>query len=298
MEGRRIVQAVQKHSRICQVGTQRRSTEAYRKLAEAVQSGKIGKVTVARAYRLSNMWPKGIGKADNADPPSTLNWDLWLGPRPKRPFNPNIAPYKFRWWLQYSSQLANWGVHYFDAMRWVTGDKAPCSISAHGGKFAVDDDRTVPDTLEAICEMPSGRLFTFGQYEASGNPAMRSGEIEFRGTLGTVYSSAQGYEVVPEHGGQFQEPKPRMEPAKIRTNDGDSTANHVRNFLDCVKSRTRCNADVEEGHRSTTFSLLVNIALATRSRIDWDADKERITNNEEANKLLHYEYREPWRLPA
>jgi predicted dehydrogenase len=297
-EGRKMVEAVRKYDRVCQVGTHRRSTEAYAKLADLVQSGRIGKVTVARAYRLSNMWPDGMGKAVNSEPPAHLDWDMWLGPRPKRPFNENIAPYKFRWWHLYSSQVANWGVHYFDVMRWVLGDKGPCSVSAHGGKFAIDDDRTVPDTLESISEMPTGRFYIFGQYEASGNPALRSGEVEFRGTIGTAYSHRKGFEVVPEKGGQFQDRKPRMEPVMVKTSDGDPTVNHVRNFLDCVKSRKRPNADIEDGHRSTSISLLVNIAWLTRSRIEWDADKERITNNADANKLLHYEYRKPWKLPS
>jgi predicted dehydrogenase len=176
------------------------------------------------------------------------------------------------------------------------GETAPTSISAHGGKFAIDDDRTIPDTMEVIFEMASGRLILFGQYEASGNPAMRSGEIEFRGTLGTAYSSQQAFEIVPERGGQFQDREPRMEAMDVKKNEGNLTVLHARNFLDCVRSRERPNADVEEGHRSTTFSLLANIALATRARLEWDAERERFTNNRRANSMLQYGYRRPWRL--
>jgi len=298
-EGRKMVEAARRYKRVVQVGTQRRSCESYWRLVDLVQSGKVGKVTVARAYRLSNMYPDGIGKMKDTEPPEDLDWDMWLGPRPKRPFRENIAPYKFRWWKLYSSQVANWGVHYFDAIRWVVGDVAPASVSAHGGKFAVDDDRTIPDTMEVIFETASGRLILFGQYEASSNTAFpKSGEIELRGTLGTVYVNSRGFEIVPERGGQFQDPKPRMKPMKVVTSEsGDPTGNHVRNFLDCVKSRKRPNADVEEGHRSTIFSHLANIALATRSRIEWDWKREIITNNRSANKLLDYKRRKPWRLP-
>ena len=87
-----------------------------------------------------------------------------------------------------------------------------------------------------------------------------------------------------------------MEPQKVRATDGDLTEQHIRNFLDCIKSRNKPTADVEDGHRSTTFSHLANIALETKSRIEWDAERERITNNEAANELLHYEYRAPWKL--
>ena len=297
-EGRRMVAAARRNKRVVQVGTHRRSSQLYADLARLVQAGTVGKVTVARAYRLSNMWPTGMGKAKQTDPPKDLDWDLWLGPRPARPYQPNVAPYKFRWWRLYSSQAANWGVHYLDAIRWVTGEVAPASVSAHGGRFAVDDDRTIPDTMEATFEFASGRLAIFGQYEASGNRAMRSGEVELRGTLGTVYVSGGSFEILPERGGQFQSREPRMEPVKQRARGGnaDLTTLHARNFLDCIRSRKRPNADIEIGHRSTTFSLLANIALATRSRLAWDAQAERITHPAEANTHLHYEYRKPWVL--
>jgi len=296
VEGRKMVEAVRRNNRVCQVGTHRRSSELYKQLVEMVRGGKIGKVTVARAYRLSNMYPNGMGVAADSEPPKGLAWDMWLGPRPLRPFNKNIHPYKFRWWRLYSSQLGNWGVHYFDAMRWMVGEIAPSSLSAHGGKFAVRDARTIPDTLEVTYEFASGMLMLFGQYEASGNPAMAYGETELRGTQGTLYTGSSTFKIIPERGGQFEDSKPRMEPMEGKSSQGDPTNAHIRNFLDCMRSRKQCNADIESGHRSTTFSLLGNIALATKSRIEWDWKHERITNNEEANKLLHYEYRKPWKL--
>ncbi|HUT90639.1 MAG TPA: Gfo/Idh/MocA family oxidoreductase [Thermoguttaceae bacterium] len=297
-EGRRMVEAARRNKRVVQVGTHRRSSELYARLADFVQSGKVGKVTVSRAYRLSNMYPTGIGRMKPEPPPKDLNWDMWLGPRPERPYQANIAPYKFRWWQLYSSQMGNWGVHYLDAIRWVTGEQAPSSVCAMGGRFAVDDDRTVPDTLEVVFEFASGRLAVFGQYEASGNPAFPRGEIEIRGTQGTVYVDTKGFEVVPERGGQFQDREPRMEPMEVKAqgNNAGLTALHARNFLDCIKSREKPHADVEIGHRSTSFSLMANISLATKARLDWDVTKERFTNNDEANGLLHYEYRKPWKL--
>ena len=298
LEGRKMVEAAERYNRVIQVGLHRRSSRSYRQVIDRVEGGKIGKVTVARAYRISNMYPMGIGIYADSAPPKVLDWDLWLGPRRRRPYKDNIALYKFRWWQSYSSQMANWGVHYCDAMRWVLKEQAPVSISAHGGRFAVDDDRTVPDTMEVIFELASGALLIFGQYEASGGPALVDGEIEFRGTLGNLYSgtSGTGYKIVPSKGGQFQDGSPKIKPEQGKRVDGDLTAQHIRNFLDCVKSRQRTNCDMETGHRSTTFALLANIALATKSRIEWDPKKERIIDNREANGLLHYEYRKPWKL--
>jgi predicted dehydrogenase len=296
-EGRAMVDAARKYDRIVQVGTHRRSSRMFAQLAELVHSGAIGKVTVARASFTSNMWPKGIGHEPETDPPAGLDWDMWLGPRPARPFQATIMPYKFRWFHLYSSQMANWGVHYFDAIRWLTGELAPASVSAHGGRYAIDDDRTIPDTSETIFEHTSKMLTLFSVHEANGQPVVgRGAEIELRGTIGTLYAATNRYEIVPERGGAFQDSKPRRKPETVKSTDGDLDQQAARDFLDCIKSRRRPNADIEEGHRSTTFSHLANIALATRQRLDWDAQAERFTNCEAANELLHYEYRKPWSL--
>lgn len=296
VEGRKMIEAARRTKRVVQVGLQRRSSGIYAELGRVIGAGLIGKVTLAQAHRINNMWPKGIGRAPDGPPPADLDWNMWLGPRPRRPFNPNIAPYKFRWWQAYSSQVGNWGVHYFDALRWVLGERAPVSVSAHGGRFALDDDRDIPDTMEVIFEFASGRLLTFGQYEASGVPALRSGEVELRGTLGTIYAGSSGYEVIPDQGGQFQDWKPRIEARKVSRRDGNLDDRHMANFLQCVKTRERPACDVEDGHLSTVFAHLANISLATRSRIEWDQQHERITNNRAANTLLHYRYRGPWKL--
>ncbi|HLW66778.1 MAG TPA: Gfo/Idh/MocA family oxidoreductase [Gemmataceae bacterium] len=296
-EGRRMVEVARETKRVVQVGTHRRSSRLYAKLANEMQGGKIGKVTVSRCYRLSDMYPDGIGKAEPTDSPKNLNWDMWLGPRPERKFQATIHPYKFRWHELYSSQMGNWGVHYLDAIRWLTGEEAPSAVVAVGGRYAIDDDRTIPDTMEAVFEFASGRMAIFGQYEASQLPALTKGEVELRGTLGALYISEREYEVMPEKLGQFQTPKsPRAKAEKGTADDGDLTVQHARNFIDCVKSREKPNADVEIGHRSTTMSLLANIALKTKMRLEWDAKKEMVTNCPQANELLHYEYRKPWKL--
>jgi hypothetical protein len=111
-----------------------------------------------------------------------------------------------------------------------------------------------------------------------------------------MYIGDPGYQILPERGGQFQTAAPRMEEVRESTPDGNLTDQHTQNFLDCIRSREHPTADVEIGHRSTTFSHLANISLQTRLRIEWDAERERITNSEQSNRLLHYEYRKPWTL--
>ncbi|MFP6583012.1 MAG: Gfo/Idh/MocA family oxidoreductase, partial [Candidatus Hydrogenedentota bacterium] len=143
VEGRRMVEAARRNECIVQVGTHRRSSPVYANLAKIVQDGTIGHVTLSRAYHLSNMYPNGIGRSKPSDPPADLDWDMWLGPRAMRPYQDNICPYKFRWWDGFSSQIANNGIHYLDAIRWITGEEAPTSVCAMGGHFIVDDDRTI-----------------------------------------------------------------------------------------------------------------------------------------------------------
>lgn len=296
-EGRRMVEVARSTNRVVQVGIHRRTCHLFMQAREYLSREPLGKICVGRCARLSNMYPNGIGREPDCDPPEGLNWDLWLGPRPYRPFNPGIAPYNFRWHKEFSSQLANWGVHYFDAFRMVLNEGVPTSICAIGGQYVVNDTRDIPDTMEVIYEFPAGRLVTFSQYESSGNPNTRLGAmVELRGTQGTMFLNERGYEVLPERGGQFQSSEPRMEPVKVEGSEGDVTTQHIRNFLDCVKSREQPTCDIEEGHRSTTMALLAQISLEVRARIEWDPVREQITNLPAANDLLHYEYRAPWKL--
>lgn len=297
-EGRRMIEVAAQTGRVVQVGLQRRSSEVYLGLPELIQGGAVGKVTVCRAYRVSNMAPTGIGRKSPQDPPADLDWNLWLGPRPWRPYQINIHPYRFRWWQDYSSQVGNWGVHYFDVIRWLIGERAPRFVSAVGGRYAIEDDRTIPDTLEVTFEFPGGGLLVFGQYEACGGEVAQ-GEIEIRGTRGnllvsTVYEKGAGYRIEPSPAGQFGAPDPVRE-HRLVTEETDSTPNHVRNFLDCVRTRQTPACPLEEGHRSTTFALLANIALATGSRLEWDAENEQVIQPAEANQWLSYQYRDPWR---
>ncbi len=298
-EGRRMVEAQRRTGRVVQVGLNRRGAPVYQKLVPLVQGGLIGKVTMARAYRVSDMHPRGIGRLRPEEPPPGFDWDLWLGPRAFRPYQYNIAPYLFRWWKDYSSQMGNWGVHYMDVIRWLIGERAPVAVSAHGGRFAVDDDRTIPDTMEVTFELGSGALVVFGIYEAGGADPVAGGEIELVGTKGTLVASEDGYVVRPARPGQFQDWKALVEPQEEKEAGGessDSTARLVRNFLDCVKARSTPWCPLEEGHRSTSFAHLANIALETRSRLEWDPEAERVRGNPAANALLRYEYRKPWTL--
>src|SRR5215467_1936272 len=254
VEGRKMVEAAARTRRVSQVGTQRRSTASLKEAADFVRSGGIGKVTVAKSWHIGNEWPNGIGNPPDGDPPSPQEWDRWLGPAPKVPYNKNRAYYKFRWFYNYSGgQLTNYGVHNIDMMRWCLGFEYPRRVTALGGKYVMQDNREIPDTLEVIWEY-DGTLMTFAQYDASAAKANLAGaEIELRGTKGTMYLIGGRWQVLPEKVTDLsffaRTPLDRESEKAYRTqrktlieprSNGkgvESTQAHARNFLDCVKSR-------------------------------------------------------------
>lgn len=305
-EGRMMVNAQKKTGRVAAVGLNRRGNGVYQKLAnEVMPSGKLGKISVASAFRINNQSPDGIGKMQAEAPPAGLDWDMWIGPQKERPFQYNIAPYTFRWWSDYSSQMGNWGVHFLDVIRWMLGEKAPVAISAVGGNYMIDDDRTIPDTMQVTFEFGSGAIATFCIYEASSGGLFDYGEVQLRGTKGTLFADESGYKIVPVHPGQFQKWKSPDIAEEFKWKDvadlGDgsnsnSTQVLVRDFLKCVRTKGAPLCPLEEGHRSTSFAHLANIALKTKMRLEWDPEAERFTNSKEANDMLHYQYRSSWKL--
>jgi len=298
-EGREMINAQKKYGKVCAVGLNRRGSPIYQELVQKVQEGVIGKVTTARAQRTSNMFPNGIGIQRPAAPPKDFDWNMWLGPRAFRPYQYNMAPYFFRWWKEYSSQMGNWGVHYMDVIRWMIGESAPVAITATGGKYAVQDDRNIPDTMEVLFEMPSKAIIKFSIHEANGGGGITGGEVELNGSKGNLIASQNGYEITPSRSGQFQSWDKLVAPSDKKLDgigSNNSTVNLIRNFLDCIKTGQEPICTLEEGHRSTSFAHLANISLELGQRIEWDPIQEKITNNEKANYFLHYQYRAPWKL--
>ncbi len=313
-EGRKMVEAAERYRRVSQTGIHRRSAKFLKEAVDYVKSGELGHVTMACAYHIVNEWPLGIGKPAPGPAPNEEEWDRWLGPAPKVPYNSNRMYYNFRWFFHYSGgQLTNMGVHYMDMMRWALDKGAPEAVTAMGGKWAMEDDREIPDTLEVLWRFEGGTMFRFTQVNANaaaGN--VQNSEMELRGTKGTMYLHGNRWEVVPEkisdHARPVRTPIGRdaqrelersgrsaqIQPKVVKGNAG--TEFHTRNFLDCVKSREKCNCDVLTGHISTSATILGNIALKTKSYLEWDARAEQFTNNAAANQYLKYDYRPPYKL--
>lgn len=314
-EGRAIVAAEQKYGRIVQVGIHRASSDFCNEAAELIRNGAIGKVTVARAFHIQNEWPLGIGRPENGDPPEGFDWNAWLGPAPLQPYNLNRSFYRFRWFYDFSGgQVTNMGVHYLDVIQQALGESAPRSVTALGGKIVDFDNREIPDTLEVIWQYPSGTLVTFSQFNTSSPPAThRNCEVEFRGTTGTLYLFGNGYEIVPEvvTPNEFaaRTPLDRQRERGWRTgarpmikpqagSGHQETSAHARNFLDSVRSRKPPACPAERGHRSTSATLIANIALRTGRLLTWDATAEKFESAPEADAMLRCTYRPPYLFPT
>ena len=305
-EGRRMIEVERETGRIGAVCLNRRGSTVFRKLVSRVRDGAIGTVVMGCARRISSMFPEGIGNVVPENPPPDFDWDMWLGPRAAVPYRFNIAPYRFRWWADYSSQMGNWGVHYLDVIRWAMNEDAPVRVSAAGGNLVLRDDRTIPDTMVATFQFRSGALAQFEIIESAGGQGINGGEIELRGSKGVLFASQDRYRVVPASRGQFQTWDSLIEPEEYNIEGKqsfgdlgikeDSTAILIDDFLDCVTTRKSPLCTLEDGHRSTLFAHLANIALVTGTQLEWDPEQETITNSEAANARCHYAYREPWTL--
>lgn len=291
-EGRAVVNAARTNKRVVQVGTQQRSGAHFRRAVEIVQSGKIGKVAVVKCWKLSNSAPDGIGNPPDCDPPDGLDWNMWLGPAPMRPYNPNRCIYNFRvFWDYAGGMLTNWGTHLIDTVHWVMSVDAPLAAAVSGGKYVLKDNSETPDTIEAVFEYPGFVLvFSYRNFNAHPPGASRDHCMEFYGSDGTLILDRDGFRIYPE--GE------RMRDADVELESGGSKQYepHVRNFLDCIKSREMPVSDVEIGHRSSSAPTLGNISLKVGRKIYWDREKEQIIGDDEASKLLSRPYRKPWSL--
>jgi predicted dehydrogenase len=304
-EGRKMAQAARNYNRVVQVGTQQRSGDHYQKAAEIIRGGQLGKITFVRTWNFGNQTPGGIGNPPDTNPPDGLDWDMWLGPAPMRRFNQNrfgVHPDRwssFRWFWDYAGgMMTDWGVHHLDIVQMVMGVEAPVAITAMGGKLALNDNRETPDTLMVTYEYPSektgaekngGFVCTYENRECNGQGWNGQGYgILIHGADATLYINREYFEITPEGGRN-------VEARRVKNENRQGEA-HVRNFLDCVKSRQSPTSDIEIGHRSTTTCLLGNVALRSGRRIVWNAKTEKIEGDGVASKYLSREYRRPWKL--
>ena len=297
-EGHLMRDAARKYNRVVQVGTQNRSKEHYAKAIEYVASGKLGKICMINTWECQ-VRPT-IGRPPGSDPPSTVDYDVWLGPAPKKPFNSNRFHYTWRFFWDYcNTELGNQGVHMIDVALW--GIQAlrglenclPTHVSNNGGIYWLDDAKEVPDMQVVTYDYGSFLLTWELRSFARHHPidGVREG-IGFHGVDATLIVDHTGWRVYPKGRGEVMEVK-----AEGTNASGEGVGEHERNFMDCIKSRKRPNADVEIGRLATTICHLGNISYRLGRDIRFDPKTETFGNDKAANAYLKKEYRKPYELP-
>ncbi len=289
-EGRAMVTAARRFNRVVQMGSQWRSCNHIIEAAEFVKSGKLGKVTMVRAWAWLE-WQPTMGRPADGTPPAGVDYDRWLGPAPKRPFNQNRFHYNFRWFWDYAGGLmTDWGVHLLNMALMGMPVEPPRTACSSGGIHVQADMRETPDSQVAVYEFP-GYLLVWEHKSGLGVGLNgRSWGVSWSGTEGTILLNSDGYELV------IEKTKANLEPAKVKPS-GAPHPQHVRNFLDCVKSRQRPVLDVELGHHVSTVAHLGNLAYRSGHKLIWDPVKEKVANHRDADQLVGTPYRAPWKLP-
>ena len=318
-EGAQLVAAAKKYNRIVQHGTQSRSGSALREAVNHMRSGLIGDVYMARA--LCYKWRDTIGKAQPEPVPSGVDYDLWTGPAPMKPFTKNRFHYNWHWiWDTGNGDIGNQGVHEMDIARWGLGVGLPNRVSAVGGHFMFDDDQQTPNTLNCTFEfdLPGGKrqMLEFGvrhwitNHEAGvGTPEFGSEgvpqaglapKLQFGGsdTIGNLFYGSKGYLAIAGYDsyrtwlGRKQEPGP----------SGHGGETHFANFIECVRNHNPAglNAPIEEGYLSAGLVHLANVSYRLQRSLKVDPQSGEVIGDEEANRMLRdgdRGYRAPFVVP-
>jgi predicted dehydrogenase len=289
-----MVAAAKRYNSIVQIGQWQRSDPHWIDAVDFVRSGKLGKIRLVRVFSYQG-WCPSIPVLPDEPVPEGVDYDMWLGPATRRPFNRNRFHFTFRWFWDYAGGLmTDWGVHLLDFALFGMDVTAPKSIMAMGGKYGYPDDACeTPDSLQTIYEFDGFNILWDHAIGIDDGGYGRNHGLGFVGENGTLVVDRSGWEVIPEIVKEDQ----RMEAVPLQKGKKLGLTNHVRNHLDCIVARNpNTNASVEIGAHIAKFSHLGNIAYRTRSKLVWDG--KRFTNNDSANEYLIPEYRSPWKLPS
>lgn len=292
-EGRLMVEAARRNRRIVQVGTQSRSAPHIQKAMQLLRDGAIGEVLSAKAW--NSQLRGNIGKVPPSNPPPRLDFDLWLGPAPVVPYQSNLLPSIWRWRYAFGTgDIGNDGVHEIDIARWGLGVQThPTRIAAMGGKYFFDDDQEFADTQYISYEyrLPGAHMKQLVYEQRIWSPYVQEGHEN-----GNAFYGTKGLLILGKQSG-WQLFGPRNELKEKSASRLDSSPHH-RNFLDCIKSGERPNADIEIGHLSASLSHLGNIATRVGRLLNFDPKSEQVIGDDEANHLVRRTYREGhWAVP-
>jgi predicted dehydrogenase len=296
-EARQIVAAARKYNRIVQMGSQSRSNTALQEAMQKMKDGLIGDVYHARG--LCYKWRDTIGRKPDEAVPAGVDYDLWLGPAPKRAFSQNRFHYNWHWnWDYGNGDIGNQGIHEMDIARWGLGVKYPTKVSAIGGHFMFDDDQETPNTLAVAYEFDEGgkkKMMTFEVRHWMTNHEADIHEFDTSvksNTVGNLFYGSNGYLAIDGYTKYYSYIGKQAEPGPARKDGGD----HFANFLTAVRSQTRgeLNAEIEEGAISTALVHLGNISYRLGRSVHFDAASYSCVGDKEANAMFSREYRKPF----
>lgn len=294
-EGPKMVEAARKYKRVVQAGTMQRSGGFFQKAREIVKRGDLGEISFCRTFQSSMSKKEGWGNPPDSDPPAGLDWDLWLGPAPKRPFNANrwgVEPGRwstFRYFWDYAGgAMTDWGVHLLDIVQFAFDEAMPTSVAAQGGKFYVQDNTETPDTMLVTYRYP-GFVGSYESRTANTFPMYdKTYGTSFHGTEATLMVNRDGYWIFPAAKGK--------EPVEEKSRElAPMNEPHWRNFVECVRTRQKPTSDIETCVRTTTTCLLANLAYRHGVALDWD-DKAFTVKQHDMKQYLKAKYRSPWKL--
>ena len=283
--------AVKKHGKLVQVGQWQRSQPHFVDAINYLKSGKLGRIRVCKAWSFVD-WKTAVPKVPDSPVPEGVNYDLWLGPAPKRPFNKNRFHFTWRWYWEYGNGLiTDWGVHLIDYILYGMGKTIPESVMAIGGKYAFpDDDMVTPDTMTAVYDFKDFTMIWEHTIGIGLGNWQRPHGMAYTGENGTLVLDRKGWEVVPE--------KQKIEAVPVQKNIGVGLDLHIRNFLDCIKNRTpqKLNAGIDIGSNVALVAQMGNIAYRSGEKVSWNNDKQQFSTAT-ANKFIIPQYNNGYTLP-
>jgi predicted dehydrogenase len=306
-EGPAMVEAARKYNRVVQGGTMQRSMPTFLKAKEIVDSGVLGQITWCKTWSASLSEQEGFGNPADSDPPAGLDWDMWLGPAPKVPYNenrwgvPKATFPTFRYFWDYAGgAMTDWGVHFIDPIHQFLGEPMPSAITALGGRFWVKDNLETADTMTAVYQYPSF-MMTYELRQSCSTPMFgQGGATGIMGTEGMLVVTRSGCWLSPSKDAkiepvEFTVGRPagadRSKPAPEQRQVSD----HWMNFFDCIKTRQRPVSDIENLVRSSAVCVLGNVSMRARTRLDFD-ERTFTVRQPEARPFTEINYREPWKL--
>ncbi len=328
-EGRQLVRSVKKYNRICQHGSQARSNPGMVQAIQHLRDGTIGDVYLARA--ICYKWRPSIGHTPVEPVPPGVNYDLWTGPAPLKPFTRNRFHYNWHWiWDTGNGDVGNQAIHEIDIARWGLGVRFPASVSAMGGHFMFDDDQETPNVLNGTfyfdgaqgkrkmmelevrpwitnheAEIGTGAYGASGGVPAAGlnansnkkpaeKPSLGPGDAKTN-TIGNIFYGSNGYLALDGYDAY----KTWLTDQAELGPSGKGSGDHFANFIDCIRSRRAedIHSPIEEAHISTTLAHLANASYRLGRTLQFDPVQEQVIGDEEANRLLRGSYRPPYIVP-